>query len=170
VIIGFAGKKQVGKSTAAGFLVEAGFNRASFAGPLKEMLAVLLRNLGYLDAEIAYFEANKEEAIPRIWKSYRHLIQTLGTDWGRNMIHPSLWLMPFSKEGRVVVDDIRFDNEADLIRADGGLIIHVERGNGNHDPHASESGIKFKPGDFHIYNNASLDVLRVVVLSFAKAK
>jgi hypothetical protein len=178
VIIGFAGKKQVGKSTAAGFLVDAGFARApSFACPLKEMLSALLRYFGYSSDEIAYFEANKEEIIPKLGCSYRHLIQTLGADWGRNMIDSDIWVNAatpsfnvLSRAANLVIEDVRFENEAALIRGLGGRILHIESDTPYQDSHESEAGIKFMPGDATVYNNklpGGRDVFRFTVLTLS---
>ena len=176
MIIGLAGKKQVGKSTAAGFLVSAGFVRTSFAEPMKMMLQPLLLGMGVPIVEIHYYESHKEETIPGVGCSMRHLLQTLGTDWGRKLIGPDVWVK--SAAGRirnlnnagypVVIEDVRFENEAELIRSLGGLVIHIERDTGFSDRHASEVGIKFKVGDVLIdNNNAQLDALRAAVLGVA---
>lgn len=175
MIVGFAGKKQVGKSTAAGFLVAAGFRRISFADPMKRMASGLLRAVGFSDGDISYYENNKELAMPVIGVSMRHLLQSLGTDWGRNLIHPDLWVMAASSwvgvsmanAVDVVIEDVRFENEAAFIRKHGGLILHIERETGYQDGHASEAGIKFKPGDAVIYNTDKIEALRVAVLGLA---
>jgi hypothetical protein len=164
VIIGIAGKKCVGKSTAADLLVAQGFERASFAGPLKEMAASLLRNLGMNETEINAASVDKEAMLPRLGVSYRVMLQTLGTDWGR-ALNPDMWLlcaeskMPAQDAMHVVFDDLRFDNEAHLIRAKGGLIIHLSRETGLTDSHASEAGIGVHDGDAVIVNNGSFESL-----------
>ncbi len=78
--------------------------------------------------------------------------QTLGTEWGRDLIAPDLWLAAWDREARrrlaagevaVVNDSIRFENEAAAIRALGGRVIRLA---GRRDPrvevaHASERGV-----------------------------
>lgn len=165
MIIGLAGKKQVGKSTVAELLVAQGFERASFAGPLKEMAASLLRSLGMTEDEISAASIDKEVLMPKLGVSYRVMLQKLGTDWGR-ALNPDLWLMcaeskmAAQDERHVVFDDVRFDNEAGLIRKNGGLVIHLSRETGMEDGHASEAGIGVHDGDVVIVNNGSLEDLK----------
>ena len=81
----------------------------------------------------------------------REAMQSLGTDWGRQLIDPELWLraarhravLALDAGERVAFDDVRFDNEAEMIRRLGGVVIHVERpGMPCIAPaHASEAGI-----------------------------
>lgn len=165
MIIGLAGRKQSGKTLAAQMLVgDFGYNKISFADPLRTMLCDFLRRFG-----IPYSNAwrlltiDKEEIIEPIGKSGRQLLQTLGTEWGRNLVHPDVWVMAMngrtSHELNYVFDDIRFENEASFIREMGGIMIHVQRDavEQSGDYHASEAGIRFLPGDIRAENNASID-------------
>jgi hypothetical protein len=42
---------------------------------------------------------------------------TLGTEWGRDAVHPDLWVRLWAASGprtsRVVVEDVRFPNEVE---------------------------------------------------------
>jgi hypothetical protein len=160
MLIGFTGKKESGKTKAAEFLARKGFTRLSFATPLKGMLSLLLIHLG--ENEAACLE-DKEKVIESLGVSYRHLAQTLGTEWGRLLIHPDLWVYTaeYRLEGHdnVVFDDVRFENEAALIRARGGLVIHLSRETGNTDTHTSEAGVRLVAGDAVIRNDGSLETL-----------
>ncbi|MFA6051544.1 MAG: hypothetical protein WC762_03040 [Methylobacter sp.] len=166
MIIGIAGSKYSGKSTAAEHLFMQGFERLSFATPLKQMALVLLANVGMDPDEIREAEQDKEAIIPKIGVSYRTLLQTLGTDWGRNTISSELWLLCAKQRvmalaGKAIVfDDVRFDGEAAFIREQGGLIIHLIRDTGFVDVHASEKGVTRYPCDAVIGNNGTLDGLR----------
>jgi hypothetical protein len=168
LIIGLTGKKGCGKSTAAAEISkqgpgELGFARASFSEPLKDMVETLLFALGIDDM----YTRDKESTIPRIGGSLRHLYQTLGTEWGRNLIHPGLWVtamdssIKYHYQGRnIIIDDVRFENEADYIRRQGGIIVHIER-NGliSTDNHPSENGIAFQDGDIKLVNGNLDDFL-----------
>jgi hypothetical protein len=174
MIIGFAGKKQVGKSTAAKFLCDAGFVRSSFAEPMKEMAACMLVGMGLSMDDVMFFMQYKEERMPLLGVSMRHLLQTLGTDWGRKLIHPDVWVIAAARriedqlsQGRhLVIEDVRFENEAAFIRERGGLVVHIRRDTGSADRHESEAGIKFTLEDVIIYNNhLTLDAFRTVVLT-----
>ncbi|TPQ24922.1 dephospho-CoA kinase [Methylomonas koyamae] len=165
MIIGLTGKKGCGKSTAANALEDMGFEVFSFAYTLKLMARVLLRDCGLTEHEIQYAQKHKEEIIEELGVSYRQLCQTLGTEWGRQHVHPDLWViagrnrMAKSLEPHAVFDDVRFANEADMIRSLGGVIIHIERpGHVSGDDHESEAGIAAKPGDLRLVNESSAAV------------
>lgn len=164
IIIGIAGPAQSGKSTLAGEfrrLVEfRGHKYAEqpFAGPLKRMLASIGVDVSDLskNAPVPFLDG---KVTPRV------MMQTLGTEWGRRLA-PNLWLCVWRNElddsaHTVCVPDVRFDNEAELIRSLGGVIIHVQR-----KPtadmlavpaHASEAGIKRAKGDIIFRNDRGIE-------------
>lgn len=129
-IIAFTGLAGSGKSTAALHLVNShGFKRIRFAGPLKDMM----RALGLSEAEI---EGDRKEKPCELLggKTPRFAMQTIGTEWGRGIIAPDLWIRAFNAALAkvpagvpVVVDDCRFPNEADAIVAAGGVLVRVVR-------------------------------------------
>ena len=174
MIIGFAGKKESGKSTAAEALLRRGFRRYSFARPIKRMVRLLLRDCGLDQEQLAFHEHHKEDLIPSLGVSFRQLCQTLGTEWGRACVHPDLWVIAANEYltgfGDYVVDDVRFENEATLIRQSGGLIIHVRRpGLADDDAHASESGIAWHPVDAVIDNDGDVEQLHRAVWAAVNA-
>lgn len=130
VLIAFTGIAGSGKSTAAQHLVKNhGFTRIRFAGPLKDMM----RALGLTEAEI---EGDRKEVSCELLggKTPRYAMQTIGTEWGRDIIAPDLWIRAFNAalakvpaDVPVVVDDCRFPNEADAIIAAGGVLVRVVR-------------------------------------------
>lgn len=162
-IIGLAGRKQSGKTTAAQALVDSGFIRLSFAYAMRHMLTELLLNFGFSMHQIqSMFLYKKEQPIVGIGKSPRQLMQLLGTDWGRHLINEDLWVMAACNKLErlnmfdVVFDDVRFENEATMIRSLGGRIIHIVRDQNDSDSHSSEAGILRHPADESILNNGSL--------------
>ena len=163
-IIGLAGRKQSGKTTAAKHLEKSGFERLSFAGPIRKMLSALLDDCGYTqDDLVSMLGADKELSIAPFAQSPRYLLQTLGTEWGRDCVNPDLWVLVarqkilLSESDYIVFDDVRFENEAAMIRSLGGLIIHIDRGDVVHDAHASEAGIQDHESDCFVDNDNSLD-------------
>jgi hypothetical protein len=162
-----------GKTTAAGHLAAQGFHHMSFATPLKGMLAWLLTQfIAGTDVEraqrIKHIMDNKEMPIIELpgEPSFRKLAQTLGTDWGRDMIHPQLWVeAALSGIARaksrgamgVVFDDIRFPNEANAIRAMGGFAIRIVRPDAPnvYRLHTSEGALAEYPFDAEVMNNGS---------------
>lgn len=146
IVVAFAGTKGAGKDTAADVLVtEHDFTRVRMADGLKEMLRALLRYRGTDEALIErYIEGDlKETPCPALnGRTMRHAMQTLGTDWGRKMIDEDIWVDSTHDRilavGDAVVSDIRFPNEAEMIKGLGGTVIRIDRDTGSVDPHVSE--------------------------------
>ena len=166
MIIAFAGLAGSGKSTAAMHLVlRHGFKRIRFADPLKNMIRVL----GLTDAEI---EGDKKEQPCALLcgKTPRAGMQTLGTEWGRDLMGSELWvrawrhavdkLPPYTD---IVVDDCRFPNEVEAVRAAGGWIIRVVRNGAGQGAAGHSSEAQAFEVDSTIYNDGSIeDFLRAV--------
>lgn len=170
LIIGLNGAADSGKSTIASYLAHAhGFTRIRFAGRLKAMM----RALGCTDAEI---EGNRKELPCALLggRTPRHAMQTLGTEWGRNLIAPDLWTSAWRAEvertaGPIVVDDLRFPNERAVTAALGGKIIQVLRPNTSKSEHISEQH-KIAP-DYIIHNEGSVaDLYRTAETILADLK
>jgi hypothetical protein len=158
---------QSGKTTIASYLHAAGYQRVSFAAPLKRLAVLLLTELGLPEHEaMRLVHKDKEEIIPSLRTTARHMLQTLGTEYGRNCIHPHIWVMCaeaqittlMAEEGCVVVDDCRFPNEAALIRRLGGELWRVERPGITRDTeHTSEGSLDDYPlFDRRIVNDGTL--------------
>ena len=143
-VIGLVGRRGSGKSLVAQRLVAAhGYLRMPFAKPLKDML----RAIG-LDE--VYLGSLKELPCPLLCGATpRHAMQALGSEWGRSLIHPDLWVTLWrekahqSKAPLIVADDVRFANEAATVRALGGTLLRVRRhdapGGEAADEHVSET-------------------------------
>jgi hypothetical protein len=116
-------------------------------------------------------DASKEQPIDWLGRSPRELMQSLGTEWGRNMVHPELWLLlaeqnleflaqTYDTATGFVISDLRFENEADFVRKRGGIVLHILRSDAAEvNPHFSESGIGIQDNDLVLHNNGSLDDL-----------
>jgi hypothetical protein len=166
-IIGLCGPAGCGKDTVR-YILECNhdFTGLSFADPIRDMLYQVLRNA---EASVEYMTKRelKEAPIPGLGVSYRHLAQTLGTEWGRNCVGPDFWLnvaanhmAGMRKLGRskFVVSDVRFANEAEWVRAKGGVIWKIDRpGLPAVRQHVSEE-MNF-PWDYALRNAGSLDDL-----------
>jgi hypothetical protein len=165
-IVGITGLKRSGKDTCAEYLVNRyAFDRHSFAQPLKDMLSVLMNCVDCNDRY--YSEMHKEESIPGINASYRKLAQTLGTEWGRRMIDDNIWVNMLDANTeyveKIVVSDVRFDNEAKWVKDNGGIIIKVTRPvlKSSKDNHPSEQGIDDSYVDHNIINDGTIEALHV---------
>lgn len=129
-LIGLIGKARVGKDTVALHLrTKHQHTTIAFADPMKQML-----DQAFLGVD--FYHGDREAPIDWLGKSPRQLMQTLGTEWGRNCVHPELWVLlterrirEVQRVGRrsVVVTDIRFHNEAAMILRNGGELWHIER-------------------------------------------
>lgn len=164
-LIGIAGRARSGKDTVANFIIAAiGGYRYSFADPIRAMLAPL-----GVDMSDPYWQARKEDIIPALGVSPRRMMQTLGTEWGRNLISPDLWLVlahqRLLRNGPgMVISDVRFENEAAWIRKHGGRIIHVIRPEAKAvEAHASEDGIEMLDTDVQLFNSGTLEELQLSV-------
>lgn len=167
LLIGLAGLARSGKDTAAQHMVNNhGFQAYAFADPLRDGLMHIL-NLSPCD-----FEGDqKEQPLPWLGRSPRQLMQSLGTEWGRNSVHPELWLLLAAQNLDLlarthdtargfVVSDLRFNNEADFIRKRGGVVVHMDRLAATPvNRHSSEDGIWSAPGDFWLPNDGTYDEL-----------
>jgi len=162
---------QSGKTMVAGMLSDYGHVIVPFAGTLKQMVVPMLNALGYSHErawELVIRE--KETKIPELGVTVRHMLQTLGTEYGRQCLHPKVWLTCWeaqaTRQERVVADDVRFLNEADLVRSLGGDMWLVSRpGMVRTTSHASEGGLDDYDFDHVIENDGTLDQLRSKVLA-----
>lgn len=119
-----------GKTTSTKHLVAThGLDVVKFAAPIKNMLATLLIYMGE-SPEIAAMSMEDPllKSIPineLFGVTPRRLQQTLGTEWGRNIISPHLWTSLAALKinqhwlrspGHVIlVDDLRFDTEYQML-------------------------------------------------------
>jgi hypothetical protein len=115
----------------------------------------------------------------------RNLLETIGTDCGRMVVHPNVWVNDLmgkyvSKKYSIGIDkvgyqtivdkypnwiitDVRFPNELKAIKDKGGIIIRVNRDNGTKaidvNPHVSETSLDNATFDYVIDNSGSIDEL-----------
>ncbi len=171
-LVGIAGQMSFGKTSIAMMLRESrDYEVLSFAKSLKDMAGVLMAQLGYSSSGMDFYFLNKGSIIPQLGVSMRHVLQTLGTEWGRNLIKRSLWVdlavlnvSECREYADVVIDDVRFEDEAAFIREHDGLVIHLRRpGASAAADHVSESGIAVGARDVVIVNDGSLDDLFAAV-------
>ena len=163
-IIGLTGLAGSGKTTAAGFFEERDFKRLSFAAPLKEMLRVLTPCVDK--------HASPEELGG---VSVREALQSLGTDWARKNLGEDVWVRNMVGRIRrhaaecphlrgIVIDDVRFDNEAEMVHQLGGLMVEIRRPGIQRMDHASEAGLT-APLDFSFENTGTPDELGARIIA-----
>jgi hypothetical protein len=152
LIIAFIGKKGSGKSTACEYLMTDNTIRVNFKDALirevKEKFPKLVQEIIDIMDKTDYdgmspwtYERLVEEKPPL----FRALLQNYGTDVCRNN-NPDHWVTQYEEavrnlsDFRILTDDIRFVNEADAVRARGGVLIRIIRtGLESTDTHISET-------------------------------
>lgn len=167
MIVGIAGKKNSGKTTVASELMRYhGYTERAFADPLKEACMAIF----HLNHEQMYGD-QKEVEDPRLGVTPRHVLQFVGTNMFRNTKIPGLrvdstrlWVWNFKQwyakqpaGTRVVLSDVRFEEEADAINALGGIVIRIDRIGCDGDQHESEN-IDFAV-DYAVNNDGSMEQL-----------
>ena len=174
MLIGITGLAGAGKDTAAEIIksVDPRYKIIHFADPLKEMC-------------VKYFGLTEEDVYTREGKAKfnefwnmtnREILQKIGTDAMRNGFKKDVWCklteLIIIKSGckHIVIPDVRFDDEATMIKKHGGVIIKVIRDNNelnaNECVHQSEKGIDETLVDFIIDNNYSIELLRDNIVSY----
>lgn len=172
-IIGITGPARSGKDTLASALLDETVTgeRMSFASPIRGFVA------GLLGVTVGELEDGPIKEAPQAefgGKSPRQMMQTLGTEWGRTLVDEDLWinvarrkLLRYTAMHRslrpelVVFSDVRFENEAAMLRNLGGVIVHVHRpGAATVHAHVSEAGVAFDSKDIKVHNMHGLNHLQ----------
>lgn len=162
----YSSAAQSGKSTVANYLMSRdGYDVVPFAQTLKEMAMPMLVAMGYSTYQAHHLLTENKEFVLPIGVSVRHLLRTLGTECGRQCIHPEVWLYCWRERlkysSHVIVDDVRFPNEADLVKELGGTLVRIVRPGIQADTtHSSEGSLDNYEGfDCTLVNNGDLQQL-----------
>jgi hypothetical protein len=191
ILIGLNGWSGSGKDEAAKGLVKLGFTQFAFADEVKRALLILDPHLPSADASPQRLSDHLFKRCGGDWNvakqhpEVRLLLQRLGTEVGREFISEDIWvdrvrdrmlaLMTSSAKNdrHFVITDVRFHNEADMIRSAGGLVWRIERpGNrpatgSDGSVHPSETTLDNYSFDLVITNAGSIeDLHRSVVLAY----
>lgn len=148
ILLAMYGRARSGKDTAADYLAQQlGLYKYAFAEPLKTMLKSVFGD--------HFHEGDRSGICHETGKSYREMMQTLGTDLGRNLWNEDVWINLVQKKwdwvkdgcphethlGRIsnlhlgkeqvtqgmILSDLRFDSEAEWVRSQGGYVIEIKR-------------------------------------------
>lgn len=188
LLLGLAGRSGAGKDTVADILCEAyQFHRLAFADPLRAEIATAFgvdlsifandaksRRLPALaidrctdiDFRAAVGKLGVNFTAPR---SPREIMRWWGTEYRRAQ-HPYYWTRKASdtlhqamRNGfrRIVITDVRFQNEADFVHFYNGRLWQIKRATADYEPvtHLSEAEIGELQPDVVIDNNRSVSTL-----------
>ena len=174
MIIGIAGYKGSGKDTAGSVLTEMfGFKKMSFAAPIKDLVANtfdLSRSM--LDGTTPQARELREQELPQVFnKTPRFLLQVIGTGF-RDLVHPDVWVKIVeekykSQSNHVVITDVRFPNEVDMIN-NHGFVIGVKRPGFNGDQHISERALDDVALPYIVNNDGDTADLKLKMFDFMK--
>ena len=176
-VIGLVGYAQVGKDTAASFLVERGWKRLAFADALRDSLYNLNPLVPMPLADDPHHWARVQDLVN--WKGWdvakveypeiRSLLQRMGTEVGRELYGENFWVdraMAQVTSGDYVITDVRFPNEEAAVRKAGGRVLRIVReGVGAVNNHISDTGIDTLNIDGVILNNGNLEEFKRQVLT-----
>lgn len=160
MLIGLAGPMGAGKSSIAAHLhLEHGWHPpVAFADPLKDGICSMFGITREQLEQIKRAEGDLVSGVPM-----RRALQTLGTEWGRSL-SGDIWveamrkrinrLMLWQELPGIVIDDVRFENEAAFIRSHHGIVIHVRNGEARfpRNSHVSEKPLEVQDNDLTIDN------------------
>jgi hypothetical protein len=165
ILLGLTGPAGSGKDTVAERLMAVhGFTPSSFAAPLRQAASEAF-GVDYWD----FVDRDKKDKVNPYWgMPPRQMLQRMGTEMFRDVMGTDFWLRRWAltyKEvahtDNVTVSDVRFENEAALIRETGGVIVHLSRpGLENVEgDHASAKGVKMRVGDMALNNDKDIPAL-----------
>lgn len=167
MIIGISGKSGAGKDTSAIFIkqiIESKSNKEviklSFAKPLKKFIS---NYFGYTYDEIEVLKNSNEYLKDISFKgepvTMRQLLQLTAEEF-KNLYGKDFWLnrlkplIDFNNTNKIyIITDVRFENEYDFLKDNGGIMLYVIRDEINDYKHISEKPLH-KAYDSIIFNRS----------------
>lgn len=136
-VVGFIGS---GKGTVGDILAsEYGYEKLSFAGKLKDAVSVMFNwDRAMLEGDTSK-SRNDREVMDEFWSKKfnktitpRYILQFMGTEVIRNNLHENFWIdaleNSLQKNKKYVITDVRFPNEMEMVKQNGGKLVWVKRG------------------------------------------
>lgn len=173
----FCGARGCGKDTAA---QAVSWDKSAFADNVKgaadlifgvplsevhgsakdEPLHDTLPNAGYMLPE---FLKNSQRAV------VRDVAESLKAHYTNRYLWAASWLNTAYRTHLLageplVLTDMRFPEEEEIVRTLSPLVIHIDRDIGRRDGHVSDVPIKPKPGDYIVNNDGTVEELHAKVL------
>lgn len=164
-ILGISGKKESGKSTVAEII------KSIYADVYwRSKPTYIIAFADSLKIEVADACKVTIEDINQEKKIFRIILQWWGTDFRRNLYGDDYWLLKFANtikslptNSLVIVPDVRFHNEYEMLRKAKAKLWRVVRHNlsgAPNDTHKSETELDDFKFDEIIYNNGTLEELK----------
>ncbi|WP_107407970.1 hypothetical protein [Streptomyces sp. CC77] len=178
-LIGLSGPAGSGKDTAAQALVAAGWQRKAFADKVRDFVYAMNPPAPLIEGVETFSLAVEVDAFGwdevKTYPGVRELLQRCGTEAGRHVLGPDVWVNALFQdeatwEAPVVVTDVRFPNEAEAIKARGGLLVRIDRPGQppiGEAGHISEHAVDAWPFDAVIINDGTELQLGCRLLSIA---
>lgn len=188
MLVGIKGKMGAGKSKSAEILKDNfKFSEYAMAEPIKKFAEIL----GFTKKEL-YGTQEDKLRINKFWGiSARQFLQKFGTDVCRKHLPTiipemsNIWVQAFelycqkNKNKNIIVSDVRFQDEANAIKKNGGIIIEIQRPREDeewekieeHTQHASETEMDSIKADYVVINNKDLtylkeELLRIIIKQY----
>lgn len=168
-LIGLVGKKQSGKDTLFNELFNQVWffgrvkysdqcpERFAFADQLKSQLADALGiTLEYLNEHKEFFRAALQEF------GHQRRVEN-PTHWIEELVFTERWQ---HSRGWKFVTDVRYQNEADFIKSQGGLMVRIvrpQKSDAPEDLHCSETEQDRIPCDYTVQNTGTLGDYRIAI-------
>lgn len=140
---------------------------------------IQLRHYRAENKKLTTIEVKEEQMTPRL------LLQLMGTECGRNIIHPNVWVNALMSKYKMsyvqhkdieyvehkqypnwIITDTRFPNELQAVKDRGGVSIRVNRGRtggeileDKNSEHPSETSLDTATFDYVIHNDGSIEEL-----------
>ncbi len=171
----------------------SGFEIKKFADKLKDITCLLigctrdqLEDREFKEKELGQewtiqkmYDTGIEPMIETYQLTPRVILQLLGTECGRNIIHPNVWVNSLFNEYSLkasnwdvdgnttvneypnwIITDMRFPNELEAVKNKGGITIRVNRSNNLLESnHLSETALDNAEFDYVIQNDGSIQDL-----------
>lgn len=167
MIIGVSGKIGSGKDTFADVLIDyvkseydITFENKKYAYNLKKIVSILTG----ISMEDVLSREGKLKYLPEWGMTVGEMQQKVGTEAIRNNIHTDAWVLSlfgtYHENKHWVITDVRFKNEANIIKEMGGVIIRLNgdpiksKTNDNRNmEHPSETELDDYNGFDYVYDN-----------------
>jgi len=156
--------KELGEEWRRWFLVDEGVKDENFNGIVTPYFSSEYEVYEYIREKDFYWlegiKATSQLLTPRL------VLQLLGTEGGRDVIHPNIWvnatLSDLTEKDRVIITDTRFPNEVEGIKRKWGIVVRIIRPSiVSTSTHPSETSLNdYKDWDYLIINDGTLEQLQ----------